>query len=168
MISLIPHWLVHKISGYPAGIRLPKMVKWYSQENANYTPVLYPRKPFWSANEPRTGDPLGGGDYRYWCGLQSTSMCKNTGFATCRACGEVVIVKKERKAHMKDVCGPLLEKAYKILRCSTECIICKKVTHRKVYGLPICDRDCEFEWEYTTATPVGLRYILDDSIGGIK
>jgi len=159
LISAIPNWLVRKVAGYPAGMKMPHRGKFWEQ--GGYKPAPFIGSLFHSGTD-KTGDPLNGGDYRYWCGIEATSMCTNKGFATCRACGEVIITRKERKEHLKIGCGQLLEKAFKLLKRSQECIVCKKETHRKVYGVPMCNKDCEFEWEFTTATPSGLRYILDD------
>jgi hypothetical protein len=158
MIQL-PDYFVRKVAGYPAGIRMPKMEKWYADNwpkgfvnshNHTHYPIL-----------STEGDPLSGGDYRYWCGVPAATMFRK-GYAQCRCCGEVVVHKKERKEHKQKGCGSKLEEAYKMLRRSTECIMCKLATHRKVYGLPLCCKDCEFEWEFTTATPRVLRYVLEE------
>ncbi len=156
----IPDWFVYKVSGYPAGIRMPKLPKYW--EAGGYRPQSWVGNLFRPSTYRESGDPLSGGDYRYWCGLESASTIQNKGFATCRACGEVVVTKKERKEHQKIGCGALLENAYKVLKRSTECIVCKKETHRKVYGLPMCNIECEHEWDFVTTTPSGLRYVLED------
>lgn len=156
VISLLPDWLIRKVAGYPAGLRMPHRTKYW--ESGGYKPIgAFDSRNFWE----RQGDALSRGDYRYWCGLDSSIGAKK-GFATCRACGEIIFTKKERKEHMKAACGPGLERAFKMLKRSTDCIICLKETRRKVYGIPMCNSMCEKEWEFTTATPIGLRYALDD------
>lgn len=159
MIQL-PNYFIRKVSGYPGGIRMPKMTPYFQGDSKDSWRSWKPLLPNLSG---KPGDPLSGGDYRYWCGVIA-SFGTNPGFATCRACGEILFHKDERKEHKKKGCGAKLEEAYKRLRKATECIICKLETHRKVYGLPMCCKDCEFEWEMTTATPRGLRYILDELI----
>ena len=153
MIQL-PDYLVRKVSGYPAGMRMPKMIKYYEakSDNHGYRPLL----PLLGND----GDPLSGGDYRYWCG--ATGSFYRKGFSTCRGCGEVCFYKNERKEHKKKGCGNKLEEAYKMLSKTKECVICKLATKRKVYGLPFCCKDCEFEWEFTTTTPSVLRYVLEE------
>ena len=149
----IPAYFVRKVSGYPAGIRMPKMVPFLQGGYSNFKPYIPPLF--------GKGDPLGGGDYRYWCGLSPTARV-NKGYASCRGCGEVFITKDGRKAHKSQGCGVKLEEAYKLLRRTTKCMICQLDTHRKVYGLPMCCKDCEFEWEYVTTTPMTLRYVLEE------
>jgi hypothetical protein len=155
----LPDYFVRKVSGYPGGIRMPKMTTWW-QDGSSSTGWPRPMLPFGGVLHGE-GDPLSGGDYRYWCGAMPTMLCRK-GYASCRACGEVVMYKDARKEHKKAGCGNKLEEAFKMLRRSTECVICKLPTHRKVYGLPMCCKDCEFEWEFTTTTPKVLRYCLDD------
>ena len=151
MIQL-PNYLVRKVSGYPGGIRMPKMTKFYQADN------------YWSNNgfKPMLpqgdGDPLNGGDYRYWCGAFGNHWQK--GYANCRCCQELCFTKQERKEHKNKGCGALLEEAYKLFRRSKDCIICTLETNRKVYGLPICCKDCEYEWEYVTACPAALRHVI--------
>ncbi len=151
MMISIPDYLVRKVSGFPGGIRMPKMEKYSLAEFIN--------KGYTVTNILGEGDPLNGGDYRYWCGAQGSHWRK--GWANCRACNCFYFTKKERKAHKQDGCGALLEEAYKMFRRCNECIICTLATHRKVYGLPLCCKDCESEWEYTTATPHALRQAMN-------
>ena len=129
---------------------MPKMEKYYQTEfkNTGYSVV----------NLLGEGDPLSGGDYRYWCGALGSHWRK--GWANCRCCNQYYFTKKERKEHKQQGCGSLLEEAYKMFRRSKDCIICSLATHRKVYGLPLCCKDCDAEWEYTTATPAALRNVL--------
>lgn len=153
MITL-PDYLVRKVSNFPAGIKLNEFTKFQMSYPSNDYKViggsLYPGT--------GDGDPLSGGDYRYWCGAYGSHWRK--GYANCRGCGELCFTKSDRKTHKNLGCGARLEEAYKMLRRSNECIICTLNTNRKVYGLPMCCKDCEHEWEYTTGTPGTLRIIL--------
>lgn len=160
-VIALPDYFVRKIAGYHAGVRLSKMVKWYDHNTPLNINIQRHPYVFGGVINGGQGDPLSGGDYRYWCGVPPSSTFRK-GYAQCRCCGQVVITKVERKEHKKGGCGSKLEDAYKMLRRSTECIICKLATHRKVYGLPMCCKDCEFEWEFTTATPAVLRYVLEE------
>ncbi len=157
MIAL-PDYFVRKVSGYPAGMKMPKMTRYHQVLGYSYQTNL---PPFKFTGGVIQGDPLSGGDYRYWCGMPGV-FAANKGYASCRCCGEVHCSKEGRKEHKKKGCGPKLEEAFKMLKRSTECIICKLATHRKVYGVPMCCKDCEFEWEFTTATPAVLRYVLEE------
>ncbi len=153
MIQL-PDYFVKKISGFPGGIRLTKMIKFQEFPSSGGYRVanLFPM------GQIGAGDPLNGGDYRYWCGAISSHFRK--GWANCRCCNELRFFKNERKEHKNAGCGALLEEAFKRLRRSNDCIICTLTTHRKVYGLPLCCKDCEAEWEYTTSTPTVLRRLI--------
>src|SRR5882757_2667027 len=134
MIQL-PDYFIRKVSGYPAGIRLTKMTKWYSSNTNNFKPFL-PFTPNLSGGYK--SDPLNGGDYRYWRGLPSSaSIVSNRGFAICRCCEQVVCSKDARKEHKKLGCGGKLEDAYNMLKRSKQCIICNLATNKKVYGLPL-------------------------------
>jgi len=155
MIDL-PNYFIRKVSGYPAGIRMPKIGHYY--ETGNFVGrTLHDIKNMFSGKE---GDPLSGGDYRYWCGIPPSSTAKK-GFASCRCCGSVLVTKKLRTDHKKEGCGARLEEAFKMLRRTKECVICDLATHRKVYGLPMCSKDCEYEWEFVSTTPAVLRAALE-------
>ena len=152
----LPDYFVRKVSGFPAGIKMPKMVKFETGTGNGFKVIGLPgMRPMMPLGD---GDPLNGGDYRYWCGANGTYWRK--GYANCRCCNELCFFKKDRKEHKNAGCGALLEEAFKQFKRSNDCIICNLETHRKVYGLPLCCKDCEFEWEYTTATPSALRMVL--------
>jgi hypothetical protein len=153
MIQEIPDYFWKKVAGIPAGIRLPKMEKWYKEGTTTPTSIV---------KVEGNGDPLGGGDFRYWCGLPPSQHTAKLGYASCRCCGELFYTKVFRRAHMKEKCGPVLEEAYKVLRRTHECIICLTATNKKVYGLPMCSNECVDEWCYVTTTPQTLRYMIEE------
>lgn len=161
MITM-PDWFVKKVAGYPGGMRMPKLGRYW---DANTTVPAHNR---WGIrlNEilpfgPKKGDPLTGGDLRYWSGLPYQKGVRE-GYGSCRCCREVHMTKEARKEHHKAGCGRKLEEAYKVFRRVTECIICLNATKQKTYGLPMCSKECEYEWEYVTTTPQALAYVLDD------
>lgn len=131
------------------GTRKPKRPKLEAPKVASFLPV--------SAVTHGKGDALSQGDLRYWVGFRSTNGISN-GYAACRACGEVCTDKETRRKHMKDQgCGWLLTEAYKALLRDRKCVVCDLVTTRRVWGVPMCCKDCEAEWSFVTRCPDALR-----------
>ncbi len=156
----LPDYFVRKVSGYPGGIRLTKMTKYYETGRHSFFGGSKDNGGFKGMGQIQRGDPLGGGDYRYWCGTQmSTSL--NVGFSRCRDCCTILYSREGRKEHKNQGCGSRLEAAYKALRRTTNCVICQGHTNKKVYGLPLCSNECIREWEFVTPTPMVLFDALE-------
>jgi hypothetical protein len=153
-LQKIPDYFLRKVAGYPGGIRLTKMVK-YNQSGYSY---LTPG--FRGMGCVQGGDPLAGGDYRYWAGTPHETVI-NKGFSRCRGCGVIKYTKLERKEHKNEKCGAYLERAYKVMRRRTDCVICGENTNKKVYGLAMCCNECVNEWELVTSCPLALLDVLD-------
>lgn len=159
MIQL-PDYFVRKVSGYPAGFKLSKMTRIVEVVVPKVWTPLYGPGSASSSYQKREGDPLNGGDFRYWKAYRDSSYC----LTSCRCCGSVFSYKEARKQHMSGEgrCGARLEEAYKRLKRSKTCVICELETHQKTYGLPLCGKDCVDEWDYVTATPDVLGKILKE------
>ncbi len=163
-LSRVPNWLVAKKT-FPGGIRHPKRQKWWESPNQE-KPHFGSFHTIFTPGTVRTaGDPISSGDFRYWCGSTSP-MAK--AYAACRCCGEVVVDRAERKTHRKEGCGSRLEKAFKILAKTKDCAICSLSTKRRAYGIPLCSKDCEHEWEYVTTKPRSLAYVLESIVKEAK
>lgn len=164
MLSPVPNWVVAK-KVFAGGIRLPKRPKWHDAEQRSHRATFDKGWPLFPARSTsgmngvleRKGDLLSNGDLRYWNGLNY----KDT-HSVCRNCREVHHFAKERKAHLKDAgCGSFLTRAIKLLRRSDRCVICDEETKKNCWGLPLCSKECQNEWAWTTTCPAALRAALD-------
>lgn len=155
----IPDWIVAKKT-FPAGIRMPKRSKWYDAENHKGAfeggwPI-FPRQ-MNEVRAPQIGDALLNGDLRFWNGIDWKQS-----YATCRSCGEVIHFAKERKAHLKEAgCGSRITRAINLLSRSNRCVVCDEETKRKMWGIPMCAKECQSEWAWLTKCPPALRAALD-------
>jgi hypothetical protein len=158
----IPDWIWIKRFYQGGQVRLPKKKKWYDQNNrvSVWKPAHAhgPMQPYMLKKES-----VSTGDLRYWLGDEHPNVAH---VGMCRNCKQVAINKKERAEHLAKGCGAILEAAYKKLKRSHECVVCNGSTTHKMWGLPLCNKECEFEWMYKTHQPTILsdliRQIIDE------
>lgn len=150
-IQNIPDWFVLKgvRSGGMRMAKLPKLEK--PKGNFGYTPTLG-----FGPHTKKTGEPLQGGDLRYWLGANGSAS-----YGACRNCGEVLFTKEDRRKHMKEGCSKILTEAYKALLRDRKCVICDEVTSVRHYGVPLCSKDCVNEWCFVTRKPTSLVMAID-------
>jgi hypothetical protein len=156
-LSPLPNWIYDKLY-FAGGVRQKKAKRWYeAQEGVSRGGSCSPS--FIFRGDARKGDSVTMGELRYWCGLPGTT---NLCYASCRCCREVIRFAAERKEHKRQGCGSSLERAYKRLAKTKDCIICNLATKRRLYGLPLCCKDCEQEFMYSNIQPDPLRAQLKE------
>jgi hypothetical protein len=144
-LQKIPDWFIAK-GIRPGGMRMEKYPT-LKKEPAIKWPVLSPKS---------YGEPLSGGDLRYWVGANGSGC-----YAGCRNCGEVIFKKEERREHLKKGCSKVLTEAYKALLRDRKCVICDELTSVKHFGVPLCSKDCVAEWSFVTRKPLSLVLAID-------
>jgi hypothetical protein len=117
------------------------------------------------ASAPRTEAEVPKGNleesmYQYWIGdIKEPNVLAGvyTAKATCRACGEVVHGSIGRQVHKQqstkyykagDNCMKVISLAIRDLVHLHNCFICKTITTKKHYGVPICSPACHKVWRF--------------------
>lgn len=156
----------HLLKGIrPGGVRMMKLptLTWeaekssmFKEEKKSHFNILDAAKVLF--NPSQTLNDLSYGDYRYWCGYNNS---KSREYAACRFCGDVCVTYEIRKTHQKSGCAGKLTQAINYLGRDKLCVICNIRTTKKIWGLPICSKECEFAWSYEIRQPDALRAALN-------
>jgi hypothetical protein len=162
--SKVPEWIWKKWY-YSAGIRLPKKTKpWDHEKKHSRKPVWNPINPAASrlsvihgAKVPPKLERLRTGDFRYWRGNPDVGF---SHWSSCRVCRAITINHDERRAHMKEGCARFLEVTMKRLKRVNMCVICGDDTTKKSWGVPLCNKECEYEWCYVATQPTFFAELL--------
>lgn len=159
------------------GTRLPKLKKYWQQDNYNHRhlPGHYHPAPnygnvrtfqeelahiksmvatdkgkkFKKEGLPTVQGNLSNDDYQYWVGARTmvSEYCK------CRACGKVLYpaTLKARKEHNEVwACSKQLQMAIRLLVKDTRCVVCGTVGKHRKWGVPICSEACQLAWMFDT------------------
>jgi hypothetical protein len=98
--------------------------------------------------------------YQYWVGaIEEEGIMKGvyTSRATCRACGEIVHGSMGRQIHKiqstkyykaGDSCMKVISLAIRDLVHLHNCFVCRTITSKKHYGVPICSPACHRVWRF--------------------
>jgi hypothetical protein len=149
----------------------------YFEKPAPPPPVHQPWQPFWKASEhmsggiipryaPASNEPLTmrqiesskkqvrdrdipgnlpNADFRFFFG----SQLNGSRYSQCRVCNAQCYSGVERKEHMEEtghtVC---LVHAYAVMQKERLCVMCDQATRRRVWGVYLCSRTCQFEWMF--------------------
>lgn len=153
----LPDWVVAK-GLWAGGVRLPERPKLdYKAPTTNFGPNLPLFNPLLKGGSGTLtidGDTLTYGDFRYWSGYNNAA---SMAYSACRKCGEVCLTAEGRKEHLKKGCGPVLTKAFQALGRDKMCVVCDLKTPKRIWGIPVCCKDCEYEWKFTTRCPTSLH-----------
>jgi hypothetical protein len=140
---------------WPGGIRLPERPKLDYRVTHDVLPLFNPLVRGGSGTLTVDGDALTYGDFRYWSGYNNAA---SLAYSACRKCGEVCLTAETRREHLKLMgCGSVLTRAFQALGRDKKCVVCDLISPKRLWGIPICCKDCEYEWKFTTRCPSALH-----------
>lgn len=171
---MIPRYLIAKVGGLPAGLRLEKRptVVWSARTVTparNYAPVL---------NASGDEDDLAfrqlnftNEEYRFWCAEITNDQTGDFVTAICRGCETTHYTQATRKAHLNAGCSKRILKAYQLLLKDKKCIVCDKWTSNQKWGVPICTQEgCMHSFKHQTPQSTAMQaaiFLVDQGMTGV-
>ena len=155
--QMVPWGIIEQVV-HPKGRRLPSEPGLFpvTDHDAKYRPWTSPRSPEkenllqlvrkrhqeGKISPLRMGNLLNG-DYREFQG----SATVDSDFAVCRGCDVVCRTKIHRDMH-RGTCKLTILDAIKLLGRDGLCAVCDKRTSTRMWGVPLCDTNCQTVWRY--------------------
>jgi hypothetical protein len=159
VLNRVPWGIIEQVV-HPKGRRLPSEKGLFpiTDHDAKYRPWTSPRTPEkenllqlvrkrhqeGKISPQRMGNLLNG-DYREFQG----SATVDSDYSVCRGCDTVCRTKMARDLH-RNSCKLTILDAIKLLGRDGLCAVCDKRTSTRMWGVPLCDTNCQTVWRYFT------------------